>query len=157
MISFEVAWKGMDIPDHAALKEALGSKYNNFSNNFRNHLTPSQKDQYKDTPKPQREEWIYQWYVDPTQCNLTGFNRTTAIKKDTSKVKETWLTESQLGGPKYLNNPEHAHLLVLSGDRRNLYTPRPPSTSPKPPETSSNPLCAPRARPRFTVYMQHSA
>ena len=91
-------------------------EYNNFANNFRNHLNPEQKDQYMCVLKEDRALWICQWALDPAMCELQGLNRATAHKNDEQEETDVLVTEEQLGGPQYLNSPEHAAILVKSGD-----------------------------------------
>ena len=99
------------------IRARLSSKgYNNCANSFRASLSPEQKSEYKSKTKQEREAWLCQWAIDPVLCANKGFNSTVAYTDDSSVADDEWVIESVLGGPRFLNNPEHATIVVEGGE-----------------------------------------
>ena len=90
--------------------------WNNLSNQFRQGLDSKNKDIFQSLAPEQKHEWIGQWVLDPSAAIRKGFNKSTAFNVVQDEETETWVTELQLGGPKYLNCAEHAHVVVESGE-----------------------------------------
>ena len=102
----------------ASLREMLSSKeFNNLSNNFRLGLSPTLKSEYKAlATDDQRREWLAQYVIDPLAATTKGFNKTTAYSSQESASRLVWITEEQLGGPKYLADKAHAAIVSKAGD-----------------------------------------
>ena len=100
------------------LKAAMSSKdLNNLASSFRNSMTPAVKDEYKQLKSDSdRRAWLAQYVVDPKQATTTGFNRTTAVNEQMKEGAGQWLHESEIGGPRFLNDPEAARILCESGE-----------------------------------------
>lgn len=102
-------------PDY--LKSLLSkADYNNFCNNFRSQLTPTQKVEYKAAPKADQDKWIAQWAMDPAGCVLNGYQRTEAYTDNSIREEDRWMTEEQLAGPRGLNSASHAKILTSSSE-----------------------------------------
>eukprot|EP00959_Pyramimonas_sp_CCMP1952_P362764 7596740-Pyramimonas_sp.AAC.1 len=63
-----------------------------------------------------RRDWLAKFVVDPSTGGSTASSGTTVTKRDTEKEVDEWLTEKQLGGPQWLNDPYAAKILCESGD-----------------------------------------
>ena len=101
-------------PDIESIKNVIGkSKYNLLGCTFRQSLTQEQKQAYQGLTQEQKDDALVQVVLDPNECNLLGFNKTSVYKDDVNEDVEIWVTEAQLGGPQYLNNPEHAALIIF--------------------------------------------
>ena len=105
--SIEAADKGIRHRAFSALGTVLGSSF------------PAQLAEYKKlTDDLQRRSFLAAFILDPASggCSVTNETSRAVINKKGSQ--EVWITEDELGGPKYLNNKQHAAILAPSLETR---------------------------------------
>ena len=86
---------------------------NNVANNFRNQMSAPVKAEYtKLKSDEERKQWLSHYIIDPETAVHQGYNKVEVVNSKMDKNKVAWLTESQLGGPMYLNDVGHAKILV---------------------------------------------
>eukprot|EP00959_Pyramimonas_sp_CCMP1952_P464874 9487327-Pyramimonas_sp.AAC.1 len=65
-----------------------------------------------------RREWMSSFVLDPASGGSVAFSRTERTERVENNTIEVWLTESECGGPKYLNNLDHAKIAVTTCEWR---------------------------------------
>ena len=104
------------------LKANMNSKeYNNLLNQFRNQLTGQQRIDYGNMTPEQKHDYCAQWVLDPQLCTTQGFNKSFVFSEVKNKEKVIWVTETQLGGPLYLNSPELATIVTEAKDLEDYF------------------------------------
>ena len=85
---------------------------------LRARLTGDQKVEYKALKDDSsKRDWLAQFIADPKVPGAKrGFNTHTAINSQEGLVQAEWLLESQIGGPKWLNDMALASELCRSGE-----------------------------------------
>jgi TPP-dependent trihydroxycyclohexane-1,2-dione (THcHDO) dehydratase len=106
----------MDNLDANKLYAALDPKQvNSLASGFRGAMSPQVKSGYANMSPAERREWLAQYVLDPETGVNHGFSETKSVNSRKNRETTEWLTEAELGGPKWLNAPHHASILVKSG------------------------------------------
>ena len=80
-------------------------------------MSPSVRGDYtKLKTDADRRSWLAQYVMDPKTATSTGFNRTTAVNSSMKVGNGQWLHESEIGGPRFLNDSKAAAVLCGSGE-----------------------------------------
>ncbi|CAK0886785.1 unnamed protein product, partial [Prorocentrum cordatum] len=61
-----------------------------------------------DLPNAEKPSWLLKFMLDPTTGGVSATSVTTVGKDEINEDVTQWLTKQQLGGPLYLNCPQHA-------------------------------------------------
>ena len=86
---------------------------NKLANNMRNTMQESPKKAYKACKNDaERREWLAFYCMDPVGAINEGFNGQVNYDEQVDDKGEQWLTESQLAGPNYLNDKDHASICI---------------------------------------------
>jgi hypothetical protein len=67
----------------------------------------SQTDNHKGSRDTQRE-WLCRYLMDPTSGGCEGRNTSEVATSEAHKEALLWITEAELGGPRFFNDKEHA-------------------------------------------------
>ena len=71
---------------------------------------------FKSMSPEERAKWMAQFVMDPDKCKKQGFSNTQVIDNTFTDEAEQLCTMDELGGPKFLNNKEHARIACEAGD-----------------------------------------
>ena len=103
----------------ADIKTADSKLRNKACNAMVHSLSEMQKAVYRRCAKDtDRHEWIKEYILDPNKVKHEGVNTIRRESASSSTSKWIWLTIDELGGSRYLNNPEHAKIAAKSLDSR---------------------------------------
>ena len=109
--------KGLSLEhlDAAGLYKHVEAKtLNALATGARAAQNPHVKSQYQSLDIAGRRDWLVQYLIDPVGSTCRGISKTVAENGQKNLEDRTWLTESQIGGPLYLNDTEAARLLCAA-------------------------------------------
>ena len=73
---------------------------------------------YNTCSRADQRSWVARYLMDPASGGCTGKNTTRVESGSVDDEVEVWVTESELGGPKYFNNMMHASIAIRELDSR---------------------------------------
>ena len=97
----------------ASLKDIPAKEYNVLCQSFRSKMSAETKNKYDTlTNNEERRRWVAQYCIDPEGAISHGLQETEVSSESSTKGWSGWITEAQLGGPKFLNDPEAAKAMI---------------------------------------------
>ena len=123
----DLALTGVNIEDLSpdVMAEKLGaSKMRDLFSSMRAHLQKHQPAVYTtylaQTSKSDADKraWLARFIIVPESGGCTAESENKVSHIDAEQETEQWVTLDMLGGPSFLNNPEHAHIMVLEMESR---------------------------------------
>ena len=91
--------------------------FSSLNTTLRTHF-PDKFDEYIELEWDEKREWLASFVVDPKSGGSVVRNTTSRTITKNDNRREVWLTQSQLGGPEYLNDPELAKIAIESCESR---------------------------------------
>ena len=98
------------------LRDLLPTKLlNTLQTTFRNKMTDFEKKKHKTENRDSQAQWLANFIIDPKDWRGSCYNSTTVNESEEEKKTKVWITQSQMGGPNYLNDAAAAKALCDSG------------------------------------------
>ena len=85
---------------------------NSLQNNFRNNITPAERQQFSKLQRDDKYAWLSQWLLDPEECKKNGFPKVRAYVQEDSISDNMWATKEQLEGPRFFNSAAIVKILL---------------------------------------------
>jgi len=78
------------------------------------NMTAEAKEKYKSLGDDARHQFIAEYLLDPRKMTCQGTNSVSRNSESGSDTKWVWITESELAGPKYMNDKDNAKIAIQS-------------------------------------------
>eukprot|EP00959_Pyramimonas_sp_CCMP1952_P034877 730512-Pyramimonas_sp.AAC.1 len=95
---------------------AINSLYNAMRHTLRSKDPTSFAEYGKCKSDEERHEWLARFVIDPRSGGCKAYSTTTVQKGRSDESTTSWCTISQLAGPEWFNDLQHAKLVAESGE-----------------------------------------
>jgi len=100
--------------DGAAVKTGSSKQRNKAITAMIGNMGDEAKEKYKGLVDDARHQFIAEYLLDPRKMTCQGTNTVSRNSESGSATQWVWLTESELGGPKYMNDMANARMAIQS-------------------------------------------
>ena len=100
--------------DAAAVKTGSSKQRNKAITAMIGNMNDEAKEKYKGLVDDARHQFIAEYLLDPRKMTCQGTNTVSRNSESGSATQWVWVTESELGGPKYMNDMANARMAIQS-------------------------------------------
>jgi len=100
--------------DMASVATGCAKQRNKAITAMSGNMTAEAKEKYKSLGDDARHQFIAEYLLDPRKMTCQGTNTVSRNSESGSATQWVWVTESELGGPKYMNDMANAKIAIQS-------------------------------------------